>query len=216
MQAATAAAIDWWAERRGSDVGTWIDAYKNSLHERQRTAIAAIVERYQPASLFEVGCHCGPNLVRLAQDVPSLADVFGIDASAQAIEAGQAWVKEAGLDTRVRMQVGRFPDDTAAMPDRCAEVVLSCYALAYFSPADLDAALYEVGRLASRVVILAEPVSPMKSTQVSRTVHGYQEYAHAYGNALKWISSMRGMTLRMLDIDPPIDYLNAVLVLERQ
>jgi hypothetical protein len=79
----------------------------------------------------------------------------------------------------------------------------------------LDAALFEMGRLARSVVILAEPVTSGDPVPLSRTARGYQEWAHAYGRSLKWIGSMRGMKLRMLDINPPVDRLNAVLVLER-
>ena len=88
-------------------------------------------------------------------------------------------------------------------------------ALSYLSPEDLDASLFELGRLAKKVVILAEPVSKTEPTMLSRTAGGYQEWAHAYGKSLKWIGSMRGMTLRKLDINPPVDHLNAILVLER-
>lgn len=214
MHTETVAAVDWWAEHR-SDPSDWISGYKNSLHARHRDAIIEVVRRYDVASVLEVGCHCGPNLIRLAQDVPTLTDLFGIDANKQAIDAGNEWAAESGLSDRVRMKVGRFPADTVNMPDHCADVVLSCYALAYLSPTDLDAALFELGRLARKVVILAEPVSNGAATALSRTVQGYMEYAHAYGKALKWIGSMRGMQLRILDIAPPVDYLNAILILER-
>ncbi len=214
MQVATVAAVDWWGATR-ADATAWIDDYKNSLHERHRDAIAEIVKRYDVTSVLEAGCHCGPNLIRLAQDIPTLTDLFGVDASAQAIEAGTAWAHEAGLGDRVHMQVGRFPEATSHMPNQCADIVLSCYTLAYLSPEDLDAALYELGRLAKKAVILAEPVTSGEPVQLSRTARGYQEWAHAYGKSLKWIGTMRGMTLRMLDIVPPVDRLNAVLVLER-
>ncbi len=215
MQTATVAAVDWWAAQRGANVSVWIGDYQKSLHRAHRTAIVEIVRRYDVASVLEVGCHCGPNLIRLAQDVPTLTDLFGIDASAQAVQAGQEWANESGLGDRVQMREGRFPAATASMADGCADVVLSCYSLAYLSPEDLDAALFEIGRLAKKVVILAEPVSPGEPTSLSRTANGYQEWAHAYGRALKWIGSLRGMTLRTLTMNPPIDNLNAILVLER-
>jgi SAM-dependent methyltransferase len=215
MRVETMAAVDWWAQPRAANAAEWISAYKNSLHARHRNVIADVVKRYDASSLLEVGCHCGPNLIRLAQDIPTLTDLFGIDASQQAIDAGSSWADEAGLSGRVQMRVGRFPEGTAAMPTGCADIVLSCYTLAYLSPADLDPALFEIGRLARRVVILAEPLATGATKALTRTAQGYQEYAHAYGSALKWIGSFRGMTLRMVDIAPPVDFLNAVLVLER-
>ncbi len=216
MQIGTRSAVEWWAAPRTDTFQAgWIDDYKNSLHRAHRSAIVEIIRRYDVQSVLEVGCHCGPNLIRLAQDVPTLTELFGVDANAQAIAAGQSWATEAGLDGRVQMSVGQFPDCTAKMADGCADVVLTCYALAYLSPEDLDATLFELGRLAKKVVILAEPVSPGAPTPLSRTATGYQEWAHAYGKSLKWIGSLRGMTLRMLDINPPVDHLNAILVLER-
>lgn len=217
MQTNTQRAVNWWSAPRVSWVSDgWLDGYKNSLHQPHRSAIVEIVRRYDVRSILEAGCHCGPNLIRLAQDVPTLTDLFGVDANAQAIEAGQAWAGQAGLDGRVQMRAGQFPDCTANMADGCADVVLSCYALSYLSPEDLDASLFELGRLAKKVVILAEPVSSGEPVLLSRTAIGYQEWAHAYGKSLKWIGSMRGMTLRKMDIDPPVDHLNAILVLERQ
>lgn len=213
MQTLTVETANWWAASR-PDVATWIDNYKNSLHARHRNGIAEIVTHYQPASLLEVGCHCGPNLIRLAQDVPGIVDLFGIDASPQAIEAGNAWASEAGLSGRVSMSVGRFPQDTEHMPSGCVDLVLSCYTLAYLAPGDLDAALFELGRLARRAVVLAEPMTT-GDPDLMQTPKGYREWAHNYGRALKWIGSFRGMTLRMTDVQPPVDRLNAILVLER-
>lgn len=216
MHAETVAAVDWWAHQRDDEhAADWCDSYKSSLHAAHRNIIADLVSRCEPTSLIEVGCHCGPNLIRLAQDVPSLTDVFGIDASAQAVAAGQAWAAESGLSGRVHMREGRFPAATAGMATGCADVVLSCYALAYLAPADLDAALYEIGRLAARVVILAEPLSPNGSVVLQRTARGYQEHAHAYVSSLKWISTLSDMKGRVIDVVPPVDRLNAVIVLER-
>jgi ubiquinone/menaquinone biosynthesis C-methylase UbiE len=214
MHLQSEAAADWWARTR-PDGSAWVENYKDSLYARHRQPIVDIVQHYAPKTLIEVGCHCGPNLIRLAQDVPSLTDVLGIDASPQAIEAGRQWVKGSGLDGRVELCVGRFPENTGGMATGCAEVVLSCYTLAYVAPGDVDYALYELGRLASKAVILAEPMTTGESVQSHRGSSGYTEWVHNYARSLKWIGSIAGMRVRMVDVTPPVDRLNAILVLER-
>lgn len=217
MLATNLAASDWWAMTR-PDAASWIANYKSSLHARHRNVIAEIIGPMAPESLIEVGCHCGPNLIRLAQDVPSLSELFGIDVSAQAIAGGNEWAKESGLSDRVKMQIGRIPKDTQGLTSGCADVVLSCYALAYLTVSELDDALYEMGRLAARAVVIAEPMTiedgahaPTYTTVMS----GYQEFAYDYQARTRWINSLQGWSRRLVPVTPRVDQLNAVLVLER-
>lgn len=214
MHTQTVAAADWWARSRGAVSEEWIANYQNSLQAPHRTVIAEIVTGLAPASLLEVGCHCGPNLLRLARALPE-ASFSGVDANAEAIAAGQAWVERAGLQDRVELHAGRFPAATSQVPDRAVEVVLSCYALAYIAPRDLDAALYEIGRLASRAVVLAEPVRETGPAVETRYLSGYLEWAHAYTEAIRWIGSLRNVTVRTVPVVPAADRLNGVVVIER-
>jgi hypothetical protein len=192
-----------------------IQNYQRSLGGRQRLAISRIVRELRAETVFEVGCHCGPNLIRLALDHPGLT-AHGIDASVEAVQAGRSWVADQGLAGRVQLTAQRFPEGTQATPTGFADVVISCYTLAYIAPADLDAALYEMGRLAGRALILAEPmpvdgVRPAPIHQMS----GYSEWAHDYQGALEWVGSLRGVTTRIVPMHPPVDRLNAILVVER-
>lgn len=207
MDAATLTATEWWAATREDKSQAWIANYQQSLQTRHRDQIAAIVAELQPSMLMEVGCHCGPNLVRLTSALPDLW-CLGIDPSQDAIAAGQQWMGALGVSDRVELRVGAIPSALMAMPSGAVDVVLSCYTLAYIAPADLDAVLYELGRIARRAVILAEP---MQGAPI-RFRGGYQEWAHDYHAASRWIGSWHGMTVRRSAVEPPVDRLNAILV----
>lgn len=216
MHAATLDAAQWWARPRGADAGTWIDTYKKSLTSRHRSVIAEIVgELAGVTSVLEVGCHCGPNLIRLAQAHPHLTQLSGVDVSAEAVAAGTQWATDRGLSERIQLVHGEIPAASSSLPDACVDVVLSCYALAYIAPADLDAVLYEMGRLAKRAVILAEPMTDQPATDGRMSLSGYNEWAHNYRAASRWIGTWRGMTLRTAIVDPPVDRLSAILVATR-
>ena len=213
MDGQTQQAADWWARPRGDASATWIANYQQSLKSRHRDRIAEIVGELQPETLLEVGCHCGPNLVRLAQEQPTL-QMIGIDANTEAIQSGRSWVAQLGLADRIQLNVGRFPDQTSLLPDGGFDVVLSCYACAYIAPTDLDAALYELGRLARRAVILAEPMGERLDWRGALT--GYSEWAHNYQTATRWLNTWRGMASRIVAVDPPVDRLAQILVAARE
>jgi ubiquinone/menaquinone biosynthesis C-methylase UbiE len=213
MHVGTQQAADWWARPRGETAGTWITNYQQSLGTRHRGLISQIVGELQPATLIEIGCHCGPNLIRLATDHPTLK-VAGLDVSAEAIAAGNRWAASMAVGDRVEMAVGQFPRATEKMPDGAFDVVMSCYALAYIAPADLDEVLYEIGRLARRAVILAEPQTDGTEAGVRQTVSQYTEWQHNYQAARTWAKTLRERRSRVIAVDPPVDALNAILVLE--
>lgn len=210
MHADSVATANWWAGSRGANRESWIENYQKSLQVRHRTAISQIVGELQPSTLLEVGCHCGPNLIRLAQDYPELS-LAGYDVNAEAIAAGKAWVARLGLQHRIGLSVGNLPQGSESIPTGAIDVVVSCYTLAYVAPVDLDAVLYELGRVAKRAIILAEPMDGPPTAMLS----GYHEWAHRYRQAVEWVGSWRGMTLTTVPVTPPVDRLNAILVAER-
>jgi ubiquinone/menaquinone biosynthesis C-methylase UbiE len=215
MQAETIEAARWWANPRGERNGTWIETYQKSLAQRHRDVIVSIVQGLKGVtSVLEVGSHCGPNLVRLARACPQLEQLSGVDVNADAVAAGQRWVQGLGLSSRIELATGRVPDVTDSLPDGCVDVVLSCYALAYIAPQDLDAVLYEMGRLAKRAIVLAEPM-PGLPARTAQLQSEYHEWAHDYHAASKWIAPWRNCTTRVEPISPPVDRLNGVLVATR-
>lgn len=214
MHAQTVDAANWWARPRGANAAQWVATYQKSLSSRHRDAIVGIVrELPNVTTVLEVGSHCGPNLIRLAQAMPHLEQLSGVDINAEAVEAGQRWVTSLGLRDRIEMVVGRIPEKTEALPSGCVDVVLSCYALAYIAPQDLDAVLYEMGRLAKKALVLAEPMpgGPPRPMQVT----DYQEWAHDYQKAAKWLNTWHGCAMQIVPVDPPVDRLHSILVATR-
>lgn len=215
MHARTVSAGNWWAKTRGETNSDWIGNYQNSLRVRHRDLIVRAVSSIAGAtSILEVGSHCGPNLIRIAQECPQFTDVNGIDINADAVSAGNRWAQSLGLGERVLLEVGRIPQATASIPDHAVDIVLSCYALAYIAPEDLDATLYEMGRLAKRAVILAEPMGAQAQRPASMFSE-YAEWAHDYHAATKWIGTLRACDVQVIDVNPPVDRLNGIFVARR-
>lgn len=218
MHAQTADAAAWWARPRGTSAAEWIANYQKSLRSHHRDVIVSVVQSVTGAtSLLEVGSHCGPNLIRLAQSCPNLEQLTGVDVNAEAIEAGKRWTQSLGLSERIALHHGRVPDLTSQLPDGCVDVVLSCYALAYIAPEDLDAVLYEMGRLAKTAIVLAEPMTVGNERgEIKGSLSDYREWAHNYQAASRWINTWRGCRLRIETVSPPVDRLRDVLVAERE
>lgn len=206
---------NWWARSRGTTTATWVSTYQQSLNARHRDQIVGLVKELGVTSLLEVGSHCGPNLVRMAQECPAITSLSGVDVNPDAIAAGQHWIESLHLQDRIELAVGRAPEATAHIADGAVEAVLTCYALAYIDPRDLDAMLYEVGRLASKAILLAEPQAPEKSIALNQTLSGYHEWAHSYESAARWIATWRGRTVRVVPVSPPVDRLNGIVVATR-
>jgi len=211
----TVDAIAWWAQPRRERLGAWIAQYQSSLDVQHRRVISQIVGELGVRTLLEIGCHCGPNLIRLAMDYPAM-HMAGFDVNAEAVDAGKAWVEQKGLTSRIRLDRATFPQGTQKSTTGCVDVVLSCYTLAYVSVADIDAALYECGRLAKKAVILAEPMTEdAKETETFMT-NGYHEWGHRYSARVPWIATLRNCYMSLVPVSPPVDRLKSILVLRRE
>ncbi len=205
----TSSATFWWSRTRGDDTRAWIQNYQTSLKARHRLILSKIIGELQPTTVLEIGSHCGPNLVRIALDHPHVK-CAGLDPSQEAIVAGRDWMQSLGLSNRIGFTEGAFPDATMAMPSQSVDVVLTCYTLGYLSPEDVDAALFEIGRLAKKAVILAEPTAG----EGRHTLGGYREWHHDYAGTQRWIQTLRGHRARRVAVSPPVDALQEILVLE--
>lgn len=216
MQAETQHTADWWARPRGATAAEWVANYQHSLDAPHRVALSGILDELGAEDLLEVGCHCGPNLMRFAAERPGFR-MIGIDASAEAIDAGRQWAVARGVSDRVRLSVGRLPEALYALHSGTFDVVLSCYALAYFAPQDLGTVLYEIGRLASRAVIIAEPMAIGEMAEGRHgSLTGYQEWRHDYRDRMKWIGSLADADVDVRPLEPPVDRLNGILVCKKK
>ena len=211
MHVETQHVAQWWANPRGPQNKAWVENYRNSLQARHRSAIVDVVKSLNPKTLVELGSHCGPNLVRLARELPDLK-MHGFDVNTEAIEAGRQWMTQLGLSERIVLEAGRIPDATDSVPNGSCDVVLSCYTLAYIAPTDLDAVLYELGRLATKALVLAEPIATDGTKHNAASLRGYSEWAHDYQRASQWIGTLSGWTTRIIPVDPPVDRLNGIFV----
>lgn len=205
----TAEAATWWARDRGGENTTWITNYQQSLGSRHRGVIVDLVKELQAETLLEVGCHCGPNLIRLARECPTL-EMLGIDVNQDAVTAGNRWANHSGYADRITINKGAIPGSLYKLPTDCVDVALSCYALAYIDPSDIDATLYEMGRISKRAMILVEPSAPQGKAR--RTITGYQEWAHDYLSRTSWIGTLSQRTTTTVPIDPPVDALDCAVV----
>lgn len=212
MRKATQDISDWWARDRGAETSRWVGNYQRSLQLPHRTRIVECIRALKASTLLEIGCHCGPNLVRLAKEFPTL-QMIGIDVSAQAIEAGRVWVKADGLEDRIQLNVGRIPESLSELPDRAFDVVLSCYTMAYLAPDDVDGVLYELGRLSTKAVIVVEPTA-MQDVGIEHEsrVTGYQEWRHDYRSRSAWVGTLRGRSVSQQLLEPPVDRLNGITI----
>jgi hypothetical protein len=113
------------------------------------------------------------------------------------------------------LDLTRAQDALASLADGSVDVILTCYGLAYIAPPDLDAVLWDMGRVAKKAIILAEPMSDAE-TKAYTMLNGYQEWAHNYRETSRWMSTWQGMTFQSAIVDPPVDHLERVLVAARE
>lgn len=204
----------FWAADRGEWTPAWLQEYEASITRPYRQQIVDAIVALQATSLLEVGCHCGPNLRRIAKACPSMR-LLGVDVNRTAVDAGKAAVVRDGFADRVTLYHAAFPRQTYGLEDGCVDVVLTCYALAYLAPRDLPEALSEAGRIARRAVVLVEPMAVNGLTPAGVRTLDYEEWRHDYPAAIAWVQTLAGSRHRMARLDPPADRLNAMLILEK-
>ena len=97
----------------------------------RRALVRAVAER-QAASVLEIGCGTGSNLLRLKQLLPD-AQCVGVDPSADMLRIAARKLR----DTDIRLIKGSYPSaavDAALDALRAPDVILFSYALSMFNP----------------------------------------------------------------------------------
>lgn len=188
--------MPFWSTRSKADAA----AYWETRGAVYRCLLASMLHKLPPfQSLLEIGSHSGPNLWAIRQQFPA-AHLIGLEPSEVCAKFGQvAAVREAMdrmtpaqrtafesqseakgevLSVGVDFMVGSAPDGLAVF--REIDVVVSCYTLAYLSPAELHATLSRVVDLARVGILLvepmptaAEPEGPMAGAKVPCDRHDY-------------------------------------------
>lgn len=171
----------------------WFKGYHDSRSKPYRRWVLDALGQFAWTSVFEIGCHCGPMLSVIREAYPE-ALFGGCDVNPSA--AALARTMFPGVMT------GPFPGVTAAWPDQSVDVVLSCYALAYIDPDDIEAALIEAGRLARVGIVICEPIAwDVALAGVARNGKCYVEWRYPYLNILMGLPSFVGWTAHCQERD---------------
>ena len=148
---------------------------ESALHRHRELVIEAARQLAPFESLLEIGCHSGPNLVRLARAFPS-ARFSGLDLNAAFIAQGRAWMREEGI-VNVELEVATA-DALAERASSGADIVLADAVLMYIVPERIGETLRHMCRIARRGVII---VDWMLGADDSRMHHWYDlHWVHNY------------------------------------
>lgn len=163
---------NYWKDRKID----WLQHYAATWTHPHRQMIIDKLKTFPWISIIEMGCACGPNLMRIISQFPR-ADVGGIDINADAIKAAEGIFNEALKNTgrRAWFKVGK--GDNIMMSDGSTDIVLSDMALIYVGPSDIKKYLREMKRITRNRIILMEfhHESPFKRLQL-KWKSGYNAY----------------------------------------
>lgn len=198
----------WTAPRSATDTTEWVSHYWDSATAPHRDIVVQLVGAFRPESVLEVGCHCGPNLRRLADAYPEMR-CDGLDVNVDVVVAGRELFRPYG--DRIRLFYCEFPHGTHSWVDGIYDLVFSCYSLAYIAPPFLANALEQMLRLAKEAVVIVEP----SGTGQYLARGDYAEWRHDYGRELARV--VRGRPLWHYAITPaPANGLDSVFIVGPQ
>jgi SAM-dependent methyltransferase len=211
----------FWERKTATGPSSWA-SYWDTINAPHRNVIIDAL-RTVPAfgSLLEIGCGPGVNLFRVLQAFPDV-DVTGLDISPGAIDSADRRLREAtegGELTgtgRAAVCVGELTEALEVMEP--VDVVLSCYALAYVHPLDIQRTIEQLLDLAQRAIVIAEPMLipglPPGLIAQSSSAPRPKEFRYDY---LRWFQERESDRWRVTMMKPlVVDRMNRVLVAERR
>jgi ubiquinone/menaquinone biosynthesis C-methylase UbiE len=139
---------DWG---KGSD--DWIKSYQDSQNHPHRTFLVETISKFNPSSILEVGCNCGPNLCLLAKKFPD-AKIIGIDINPIAVQKGNEWLAQERI-SNVKLLESKA-DELRQFQDKSFDVVFTDAVLIYIGPDKIKEVLKEMIRITCRALILVE------------------------------------------------------------
>lgn len=152
--------------------------YLAGIADPHRDWLVEAVETFrvgaEPLNVLEAGCHCGVVLRRL--EALRNVQVAGVDVNPQAVDLA----RRAGL----LATVGVLPGCLSEFEDGCVDVLVSSYCLAYLSPYDLVVALCHGLRIATRGLVIVEPMAGAGLGAMARDDASPPEWRHDYFVAL--------------------------------
>lgn len=139
---------DWGKER-----DDWIKGYRDSLNHPHRSFLVETISRFNPSSILEIGCNCGPNLYLLAKKFPD-AEIRGIDINPMAVQEGNKWFAQEDIPN-VRLSVGKA-DKLDQFRDKSFDVVFTDAVLIYIGPDKINKVMEEMIRITHQALIFME------------------------------------------------------------
>jgi len=139
---------DW-----GNGSNDWIKGYCDSLDHPHRSVLVETISRFNPSSILEVGCNCGPNLYLLAKRFPD-AKIRGIDINPMAVHEGNKWFTQESIPN-VRLSVGKA-DELDQFQDKSFDVVFTDAVLIYIGPDKIKGIMKNAIRITRQALIFME------------------------------------------------------------
>ena len=139
----TSKKIRYWKNR---DINWQIHSLE-TLNHPHRKMILQVLKTFRWASIWEVGCAAGPNLVRIYNEFKG-ANVGGSDVNEKAIELARKTLVGAPFEVS--------SGDDILMSDKSCDVILTDMILCFVDPFKIKDYLLEFKRIARNRLILVE------------------------------------------------------------
>ena len=160
----TSADEEYWSKRERTNISDrgdwndkiskdWIEGYWNSQSHPHRILLVDAIKKYDPSTILEIGCNCGPNLFLLAKKYPN-ARIVGIDINKDAVDQGNDFFLEMGIKNVILM-VGKA-DNLGMFDDGQFDVVFTDAVLIYIGPDKIMKVIKEIIRITKKSSILLE------------------------------------------------------------
>lgn len=134
---------DYWKQRKID----WDAHYLSTSTHPHRNVIIEVLKTFPWKSLWEIGCGPGPNLVKIAQELPG-RELGGNDINKDAIDLARKTFKNA------MFEVGSCED--VLLSDKACDVTLSDMTLIYIGPTKIKNVLKEIKRFTRNRIVLVE------------------------------------------------------------
>lgn len=139
---------DW-----GKESNDWIKSYQDSQNHPHRPFLVETISKFNPSSILEIGCNCGPNLYLLAKKFPD-AKIRGIDINPLAAQKGNEWLAEESI-SNVKLLESKA-DELGQFQDKSFDAVFTDAVLIYIGPDKIKEVIGEMLRITRKALILME------------------------------------------------------------
>jgi hypothetical protein len=154
---------------------------QSAMHPHRELVIEAVRQLAPFESLLEIGCHSGPNLVRLARSFPS-ARFSGLDLNPEFIAPGRAWMREQSIGN-VELEVATA-GSLADRASRSVDILLADAVLMYVGPEHIVETLRHMRRIARRGLVIVDWMLRADDSRMHHwcDLHWVHNYSALIGN----------------------------------